>query len=836
MLRSFLRGFDPAAIEKFLVVCPDRDRDAIGGLVADEHAEERVAIMAESELFRNCGLGGPIQDGWGGWQIQQLIKLAFAGISPTDYYLTLDSDIVQFRSAGLLDLFPDGGKPLAGLECAADYDRLYTDEFSRKEQDAKSHYYNSSQVILGYDRPVSRCGIFFSETPVVLHKLAVSEMIRHIQARHRKDAAAVLSEYPGWSEYSLYFQFLEMTGALDEIYHCGGCNAILSLEKSVWQPTACYRPQRFYDRLHFMSSPLVREGPFLAIQSWIRVPEWLPAKFRSVADFYEHLDSWLTPSSGPPPGPDAPESGGLDAVNQAAFLRILETVDPSSALFRRSREVLDGSLEAGPRIPPATPRGQPKFLTIGMTTHDDYDGCYFTIQAIRLYHPEILHDVEILVVDNNPAGPCAKALKALENFAPNYRYIPLRSRQGTAVRDVIFREASGQFVLCVDCHVFFPAGVLAKLIDYCRRNPDSRDLLQGPLLSDAFEPMATHFEPEWSQGMFGRWGMDQRGEDPGADPFEIGMQGLGVFACRRQIWPGFNPRLAGFGGEEGYLHERIRRAGGRNLCLPFLRWMHRFERPMGIPYKPNWGDRVRNYLLTYDELKLEPAPVVKHFEEFLGKEQAQELVRTAQAEISGPFHFFDAIYCINLDKQGDRWHDMRRRFRKLGIEGAVRRFSAAETPWNHHVGCALSHRRIIAEARQQQFETILVFEDDARFTADAAAVLQSSLQELDGRAWQLLYLGGYLSADSLQPVPGCPHLVIPGWISCTHAIAYHRSVFDAILEGVPDSAVDVALWARTHLAIDNYYRVSLRASSYLTWPIVATQSSILPQEKREFED
>ncbi len=200
------------------------------------------------------------------------------------------------------------------------------------------------------------------------------------------------------------------------------------------------------------------------------------------------------------------------------------------------------------------------------------------------------------------------------------------------------------------------------------------------------------------------------------------------------------------------LHEKIRRTGGRTLCLPFLRWMHRFERPLGIPYRPDWADRIRNYLLIYDELGMDPTPVIDHFREFVGK-KATAMVRAAQAEVAGPFHFFDAIHCINLDKSTDRWRRMQARFRKLGIARAVRRFSAAETPLNHHVGCALSHRRIIAEAKRQHFKTVLVFEDDARFSPDAAEVLSMSLKELEGRAWKLLYLGGYRSEKSLQSVP-----------------------------------------------------------------------------------
>ena len=37
-----------------------------------------------------------------------------------------------------------------------------------------------------------------------------------------------------------------------------------------------------------------------------------------------------------------------------------------------------------------------KKLTIGMATYDDYDGVYFSIQAIRMYHPEILKDIEFI--------------------------------------------------------------------------------------------------------------------------------------------------------------------------------------------------------------------------------------------------------------------------------------------------------------------------------------------------------------------------------------------------------------------------------------------------------
>ncbi|MCI5221349.1 MAG: hypothetical protein D3924_01360 [Candidatus Electrothrix sp. AR4] len=132
--------------------------------------------------------------------------------------------------------------------------------------------------------------------------------------------------------------------------------------------------------------------------------------------------------------------------------------------------------------------------------------------------------------------------------------------------------------------------------------------------------------------MYGVWGHDLRGDDPAGEPFDIPMQGVGLFACRRTAWPGFNPRFYGFGADEGYIHEKFRQAGGRTLCLPFLRWLHRFNRPMGVPYPVRWKDRIHNYLLGFDELGLDTAPVREHFTELLGREKAEVIFNEVEKE------------------------------------------------------------------------------------------------------------------------------------------------------------------------------------------------------------
>ena len=323
--------------------------------------------------------------------------------------------------------------------------------------------------------------------------------------------------------------------------------------------------------------------------------------------------------------------GGLAAAASRRFLSLFTPGAPPAEAIAATAATAPKKYE----IPAPTPRREPRKLTIGMATYDDYDGVYFSLQALRLYHPEILEETSFLVIDNRPDGPCAEGLKALEDTTPQYRYVPFNSYSGTAAsKNSVFAEANGEFVLCLDCHVFVVPGALKRLLEYFEAQPGTVDLLQGPLVHDDLNTIATHFRPAWGSGMYGCWDTDERGSDPDAPPFDIPMQGMGLFACRRSIWPGFNARFRGFGGEEGYIHEKFRQNGGRTLCLPFLRWMHRFRRPMGVPYTNRWEDRVRNYLIGFRELGLPTAELESHYCDILG-EAAGPIFEQIKQELDG---------------------------------------------------------------------------------------------------------------------------------------------------------------------------------------------------------
>lgn len=284
-------------------------------------------------------------------------------------------------------------------------------------------------------------------------------------------------------------------------------------------------------------------------------------------------------------------------------------------------------------VAPAVKR--PPLLTVGMPTIKDYHGVFFTVEALRLYQHL---PIEILVVDTLPTTyrpaqadgtkvsehalmlrqlGCATVgdyhvARLCARVGASYRHEP--GAAGTAAaKNKVFEHAAAPIVMCLDCHVLLKPGATEAVLAYFDERPASRDMAQGPLLHDNQLTRSTHFDPAiWSKGMWGRWAYDKAGYEAGV-PFEIKMSGMGLFAMRKAAWPGFHPEFTGFGGEEGYIQEKVRQHGGKVVCVPQAEWVHRFHRPEGVPYRVNSEDTLRNYLLGFRELGLDPAPVFAHW-------------------------------------------------------------------------------------------------------------------------------------------------------------------------------------------------------------------------------
>lgn len=306
-------------------------------------------------------------------------------------------------------------------------------------------------------------------------------------------------------------------------------------------------------------------------------------------------------------------------------------------------------------------------LTIGIPHYEDFDGAYFTLQALRLYHD--LEGAELLVVDNSPDTAAGKAVRGLVEGWSDGRYVAAPLATGpAAAKDLVFRHARGDAVLVMDCHVLLAPGSLNALRSYYEEHPETEDLLTGPLVYDNLRDLSTHFDNRWRGEMWGTWGRAWRcrcghafsmengiardlftfeplercphcgaafappprdhessesslrrdGCTRVADvgdsrPIRIPAHGCGLLSCRRDAWLGFPETWRGFGGEEFYIHTKFQQAGRQVVLLPGLRWLHRFGRPGGVRYPLSRYAKVRNYVLGHQELGIPLDRVQEHF-------------------------------------------------------------------------------------------------------------------------------------------------------------------------------------------------------------------------------
>lgn len=325
--------------------------------------------------------------------------------------------------------------------------------------------------------------------------------------------------------------------------------------------------------------------------------------------------------------------------------------------------------------------GKHKFkLTVAMATYEDFDGVFFTTQSMRLHHD--MENCEILILDNRPDSEHAREVKGFAANANTkllpVRYVPFADSTGTTqTRQRLFDLAEGEVVLVLDCHVLLQANAIHNLKNFFATADEEmrKNLFTGPLLMDTLGMIQTHFECEWRDQMWGTWatawrdpngilmvgrpsnrqpgasdpgtlemkvlntdgpwmrsdihwyghqdalvqkGFKMAGWGPDQEPFEIPAQGLGLFCSTKDDWLGFNPDFRSFGGEECYIHEKYRQAGRKTMCLPFLKWNHRFGRPGGPKYPITVEGKMRNYILGFNELGLSLDPVRKHFVEEVG--------------------------------------------------------------------------------------------------------------------------------------------------------------------------------------------------------------------------
>ncbi len=166
-------------------------------------------------------------------------------------------------------------------------------------------------------------------------------------------------------------------------------------------------------------------------------------------------------------------------------------------------------------------------------------------------------------------------------------------------------------------------------------------------------------------------------------------------------------------------------------------------------------------------------------------------------------NFFEAIYCINLDRRPQKWEQSKDEYKKYEIEG-VQRFSAFDGNTldvsgiriqKSEYGLVLSNIEIIKKSQSEGLQNVLILEDDCIFTEDIRR-FDELINEVPSD-WDLLYFGGNHNGHKgiEQPKQISKNVVKIHYTFATHAVAINGKFFYSFLEKISktDAPLDVML-------------------------------------------
>ncbi|BHF69093.1 hypothetical protein SprV_0301213400 [Sparganum proliferum] len=173
---------------------------------------------------------------------------------------------------------------------------------------------------------------------------------------------------------------------------------------------------------------------------------------------------------------------------------------------------------------------------------------------------------------------------------------------------------------------------------------------------------------------------------------------------------------------------------------------------------------------------------------------------------------FDQIYLINLARRPDRLKKMMFALRELGVtaklveavdgkkltkesirEMNITQLSGYADPYHKRalkfgeIGCFLSHHGIWMDMMNNDYQRILILEDDLRFVPGFTRRLLATVKEADQAKpeWELLYVGRKRMSSDEKAVPGTRYLAYPSYTYWTLAYALTRSGASKLLAQRP---------------------------------------------------
>jgi len=229
------------------VIVRDQEEAAIAAVVGEDNRYRVVRESTIAPILAECDAGY-------GWYRQQLIKLAFAAFTTSDFYLTLDADCFLVRPIVPDDLIVDG-------RGAVQY--VPTRNFPE--------WYEASVRLLGLKKRPEKS---VSVTPFLLNGRLVHDLIERLKAlTPTGEWERLLLERPGWTEYTLYHAHAEdreLWQVFHRPHHPIHGNCIWNLEDAQhWDAS------RSFEAPDFMFSVVQSNTGLSASWTWDRVKPYL---------------------------------------------------------------------------------------------------------------------------------------------------------------------------------------------------------------------------------------------------------------------------------------------------------------------------------------------------------------------------------------------------------------------------------------------------------------------------------------------------------------------------------------------------------------------------------
>ena len=155
-------------------------------------------------------------------------------------------------------------------------------------------------------------------------------------------------------------------------------------------------------------------------------------------------------------------------------------------------------------------------------------------------------------------------------------------------------------------------------------------------------------------------------------------------------------------------------------------------------------------------------------------------------------NFFDKSFYINRKDRVDRKEKFENELKKVNLLDWVERYEAVHKddivfegnrPSKSEIACGTSHRNIVEMAKNQNWNNVLIFEDDACFLDNFHEVCEKSLNQIRDIEWDIFYFSCRLFDRPINKIS--ENLIKIGACYCCHAYSINKKAYEKYLNYDP---------------------------------------------------